>query len=288
MLEPEIRKFTASDGYRFHYRRWRTGDAPPRGYVVALHGIQSHSGWYEFSSNRMAQAGYEVCFLDRRGSGLNQEFRGHSPHPDRLVNDVVQFLTELQDRRNREAPDGPVILLSVSWGCKLAAVTAVRRSETIDALALLYPGICAKIQPRWDQKLRLDFASWLGISRRTVPIPLGDAALFTGEPKWQEFIKNDSLALHRMTVSLIQCSLELDRMSAQSPARIRCPLLLMLAGKDRIIDNAGTRRWFERVASTRRQLIEYPEAQHTLEFEPNRDRFADDLIGWLDSVREDC
>ena len=60
----------------------RTGT--PRGYVVALHGIQSHSGWYEYSSGRMCEAGFEVRFLDRRGSGENTEDRGHAVHPDRL------------------------------------------------------------------------------------------------------------------------------------------------------------------------------------------------------------
>ena len=44
MSEPEIRSFTASDGYAWQYRLFKANE--PRGDVVLLHGIQSHGGWY--------------------------------------------------------------------------------------------------------------------------------------------------------------------------------------------------------------------------------------------------
>jgi hypothetical protein len=31
-------------------------------------------------------------------------------------------------------------------------------------------------------------------------------------------------------------------------------------------------------------VAEYPSARHTLEFEPDRERFVGDLIAWLDRV----
>ena len=288
MTEPEIRQFTASDGYPFHYRHWRPEAERPSGYVVALHGIQSHSGWYGYSSGRLCEAGYDVRFLDRRGSGLNERMRGHAAHHDRLINDVVQFLAEVRSLRNTEAPAVPVVLMAVSWGGKPAVVTAARRGELIDALALLYPGICARVRAKWYQVLLLQLAELLGKHCKEVPIPLDDPRLFTGEQDWQEFIRDDPLSLHRATVSFLRSSCRLDRLAAEAPARIRCPLLLMLAGGDRIIDNKATRRYFERFASTHRRLIEYPEAQHTLEFEPDRDQFVADLIDWLNSIRSTC
>ena len=48
----------------------------------------------------------------------------------------------------------------------------------------------------------------------------------------------------------------------------------MLAGQDRIVDNAQTLAYFERLASTEREVIEYPEGHHTLEFDPEPDRYA--------------
>lgn len=285
-ISPTIEKFTASDGYRWKFRHWKPTVTPPKAHLVALHGIQSHSGWYEHSSRRLCDAGYEVLFLDRRGSGLNDTDRGHATHWSRLVNDVVQFLNFIrwQAKSAVNSPPRLTVLLAVSWGGKLAAVTASQRPELIDALALLYPGLCAQVRPRWDQLLRLKLAESLDIRRKLVPIPLRDPALFTGEPQWQEFIHRDELALHDVTTSFLIANRELDRQVPRTAAAIRCPLLMMLAGHDRIIDNAATRRYFDRLATPNKRLIEYPAAQHTLEFEPNRDEFIADLIRWLDGT----
>lgn len=284
-MEHEISTFTASDGYALRYRHWRPTDERPAGYVVALHGIQSHSGWYEYSSGRLCESGFDVRFLDRRGSGLNEPDRGHAPHHERLIGDVAQFLAEVRHDRDQTAPASPVVLLGVSWGGKLAAVTCARRPELVDALALLYPGICARIGPRLHERFLLQLAMRVGAGRRKTPIPLDDPALFTGQAEWQRFIRDDPLALREATVAFMQASCELDRLARRAPDRIRCPVLMMLAGNDRIIDNAASRRYVERIASADRRLIEYPEAAHTLEFEPNRDEFVNDLIAWLASVR---
>jgi alpha-beta hydrolase superfamily lysophospholipase len=56
---------------------------------------------------------------------------------------------------------------------------------------------------------------------------------------------------------------------------------VLLAGKDRIIDNAATRRFVEQFPTTDRSVIEYPNAHHTLEFEPGGPPFVDDLLTWL-------
>ena len=54
------------------------------GRVIFLHGIQSHGGWYPRSCSKVAAAGYEVFFLERRGCGLNSEARGDAPSFRRL------------------------------------------------------------------------------------------------------------------------------------------------------------------------------------------------------------
>src|SRR3954467_2722226 len=109
-----LQAHTAGDGYRFSYRHYPPA-APQRGQIVCLHGIQSHAGWYDHSCRRLASAGYEVSFLDRRGSGANEEARGDTPSGRRLLDDVAEVL-----RARRPPPGQPVFLLAISWGGKLA------------------------------------------------------------------------------------------------------------------------------------------------------------------------
>jgi alpha-beta hydrolase superfamily lysophospholipase len=61
---------------------------------------------------------------------------------------------------------------------------------------------------------------------------------------------------------------------------MRLPVLTLLAGRDRIIDNRRTRDFVGRFAGPK-EVVEYPEAHHTLEFEPDPENHLRDLIGWL-------
>lgn len=282
-LSPAIRQYKASDGYELNYRHWVPAGMV-QGYVVALHGIQSHSGWYEYSSRRLSEVGFDVRFLDRRGSGLNQKDRGHADHPDRLINDVAQMLSQVHWERKLAGASVPVILLGVSWGGKLAAVTAARRPELLDGLALLYPGLRARVRPRFYQRWLLNLGMALGAARKPVPLPLDDPALFTGESAWREFIFDDPLAIHEATVSLLRVSVALDEEAMRIRPQIHAPTLVMLAGRDEIIDNQATKWYLNQWGTSHLVLREYPNARHTLEFEPDRDVIFHDLIRWMKGI----
>ena len=111
---------------------------------------------------------------------------------------------------------------------------------------------------------------------------MSDPALFTANPEGQAFIAADPLGLREGTAGLLAASFIIDRLVSRSPGRIRQPALLMLAGQDRIVDNARTLDYFGRLASSDRQVIEYPEGHHTLEFDPDPSRYARDLVAWID------
>lgn len=211
MQQPEIDFFTASDGYRLHFRRWKPAKENHRATIVALHGIQSHAGWYAASSTALAEAGYDVFFLDRRGSGLNEPARGNAVHHDRLLNDVAQFLTGRRHALRQQDSTIPLILMSVSWGGKLAALTAAQRPELVDALALLYPGIRSNFKATPLQNLQLSIADSLGLRTKRIPIPLNDPELFTADSHWQEFIARDSFTLREVTVSFLLANAEDDQ-----------------------------------------------------------------------------
>ncbi len=269
-------EYTTSDGYRCRFRRYPAPGAP-RAEVVCLHGIQSHGGWYEHSCRRLADADFNVSFLDRRGSGLNHEARGDAPSFVRLLDDVADFLHPL-----RAASHRPIILLGISWGGKLAAALCRRHPQLIDALALLAPGFCPRVAPSLGQRLAI-FAARLMAPRTLFSIPLNDPDLFTATPYWQEFIRTDPLSLREATARLLVESVRLDAYLRWSAKDMHVPLLMLLAERDRIIDNARTRRFVECFPAPK-EIIEYAGTHHTLEFEPHPERWLDDLLRWLDQM----
>jgi acylglycerol lipase len=279
MTEPRAETQVASDGYPIHVAVW-PASGPVKGRVVMLHGVQSHGGWYHTLCRTLSEAGYETHFPDRRGSGANRQDRGHAPSSYRLLDDIAERLKML-----REA-DGstPIALTGISWGGKLAVITAARCPDGVDALALICPGLHPRVGVPARERLKIAWA-WLTDRRKTFPIPLSDPALFTANPDGQAFIASDGLGLHAGTAGLLAASVFIDRGVRRALPKVRQPVLLMLAEDDRIVDNARTLESFEKMAgSDDRHLIEYPGAHHTLEFEPDPTRYARDLIGWLDRI----
>jgi alpha-beta hydrolase superfamily lysophospholipase len=276
----------AADGYSWKYRRYNPNGAP-RGIVVFLHGIQSHAGWYEYSCTQLAQAGFQVFFLDRRGSGVNAQERGDAPSFRRLLDDIAEFLTALP----RTAPRGSTLgrlrvsLAGISWGGKLAVALERRHPGLVDGLILMCPGIFSKVRPTLWQRLSI-LLMRLFRPRKKYPIPLNDPELFTASPRWQQFLRDDPLRLHQATARLLIESVRLDGYLRFTPKYVHVPVLLLLAGDDRIIRNDRTRDYVGRFATPEKEIIEYPGAHHTLEFEADPVVFIGDLRSWLDKRSE--
>jgi acylglycerol lipase len=278
MSEPTAlaRTFIASDGYPLHLTLWPAAGRV-RGHLVMLHGVQSHAGWYPVLGSTLAQSGYAVSFPDRRGSGANAIDRGHARSARRLVLDLVEWLRAVR----AEEPGAGVVVGGISWGGKLAVIAAARNPELVDGLALVCPGLLPRVGVSRRQRWAIAWAFFAN-RRKKFTIPLSDPALFTASSSGQAFIAADPLSLREGTAGLLAASFIIDRLVARAPRRVHQPVLLMLAGRDRIVNNAKTRAYFQRLASAQKEIIEYPEGHHTLEFEPDPRRYALDLVAWLD------
>jgi acylglycerol lipase len=269
-LTEQIRDFTASDGYRLMFRAY-VPHCDIRGHLVCLHGIQSHGGWYEASCRKLAEAGYIVSYLDRRGSGLNWQNRGDCPSYQRLLLDITEFI----------AADGlevPVTLLATSWAGKLGVLLAAEPKPVMDRLVLLCPGLFPQVKPPLGDRLGIA-RSKVTQPTRHYPIPLNDPTLFTADAKAQQFLRDDPLSLHHATARLLVESFWLDKAINRVTKLSPLPTLLLLAGRDRIIRNEATSDWLQRVAP-QAEVMMFPEAHHTLEFEQDS-RWLYELVNWL-------
>ena len=278
---PTITTWSASDGYPIHVATWLpdVSSTPLRGRILVLHGVQSHGGWYHDLGRTLAERGYETHFTDRRGSGANRKDRGHTPTTRRLLDDVGEYLSTLMSAD----PTVPVGLVGISWGGKLAVVTAGKRPDLVAAVALVCPGLQPRVGVSFRERLRIALAYFFQ-PRKTFPIPLSDPALFTANLAGQAFIARDPLGLRAASATLLAASAFLDRQVARIPKRVRQPALLMLADQDQIVDNERTLAYWRRISSTRKAVIRYPSGHHTLEFDADPSRYARDLATWFDQA----
>ena len=161
--------------------------------------------------------------------------RGHASSCRRLVRDIVEWLQSLR----AEDPSVTSVLAGISWGAKLALITAARHPELVDGIALICPGLLPRVGVSRKEKMQIAWAV-LANRRKLFPIPLSDPALFTANPEAQAFIASDPHSLRQGTAGLMAASFIIDRLVQRVPGRVQQPALLMLAGRDRIVDNETT------------------------------------------------
>ncbi len=276
MAACECLRLRYADQYEAFARLWTPGGTA-RGAVLYLHGIQSHGGWFEGSAGRLAEAGFTVLLPDRRGSGRNDVDRGHAPSVRQVLRDAAEALDELHVRTGRER----LHVVGVSWGGKLAMALRGFAAERIASLTLVGPGLFPRVDLPMGEKARVGLSA-LARKRATFGIPLNEAELFTGNAARQAFIRDDPLRLMRATAGFLLASRRLDRLAMRSAGDGRgCPLRVFLAGRDRIIDNGRTRDFVRRLTWPEREIIEYPDAEHTLEFEAEPEPYFRDLVEWV-------
>ena len=261
------------DGYRAYARYW--SPASCRGAVLYFHGIQSHAGWYELSGRRLCEAGFAVLQPDRRGSGRNQERRGHADSHGQLLDDARACLTEL----HRLSGVTSSYVLGVSWGGKLAAAMHADNADGIDGLILVTPGLFPIVDVSAVEKFRIGW-SMVANPDRHYDIPLNDPELFTSVPKWIEYLRNDELQLHQATAGFFLASRRMDKVARKLPAAPPVPLHLMLAADERIIDNKQTEDFVRDLRWPHRAITTYHNSRHTLEFDPDCEHYLDDLVRW--------
>ncbi len=268
--------FRASDGYSFYLRHYPPTGVP-RARLVFVHGIRSHGGWYTRSCAAFAEAGFDVYFLDRRGSGLNTAYRGDTPSFRRLIDDVAQLVQHLRVEHAKL----PVFVCGISWGGKLAVALPYRCPQLVDGLVLLCPGLVPKVSPSLPQRARIAVAR---VSRpwKFFPIPLNEPDLFTASPEWQRYIDTDPHGLREATARFLFSSFSLDIYLKRAAKRVTVPTFLALAEHDRIIDNARTVAFVARFSKTP-EMVTYPGTHHTLEFERADHPWLGDVVRWIES-----
>src|SRR5919106_6277617 len=280
MIDPaggdaERRFLMAGDGVRLHYLHWRSRQSPPSAVVVFLHGIASHAGWFAETAVDLNDQGVKVYGLDRRGSGRSGGPRGHLDRYERALDDIEQLIRLVAS----EHPGAPVFLAASSWAAKLGTVYAAQRPAPLAGLLLLGPGLISQVNlAPWRRVLVV--AGHLVRPMARLPIPL-TPELYTANPPYLDFIRADPLRLLEATTQFFWETARLDRRRRRDFARLDLPLLLLQGQDDKMMDVAGTRRWFARLGVEDKAYQAYAGAGHTLDFEPDRTRYVADMLDWL-------
>src|SRR5437660_2327149 len=263
---------TAPDGTLLVYGMYEA--AAPRAAILALHGWADHAGRWRDVGERLCAAGYSTYVLDLRGHGRSGGRRGHLARFSQLLGDLQAFR-----RMVRQRTTVPQVLLGHSFGgLVVLRYLETQPSDVVAGAAVTSPYRGLAFQPpAW----KLAAGRLLADLWPTLAIPTGlRGEDLVRDPVAASQYDTDPLVHHRMTTGAWREIQWAQRAVAADARRIECPLLLLLAGEDRIVDAARARD-FAGSLTAEVDVRWYPEMYHELLLDPQRERVLDDITTYL-------
>ncbi|MHC4562768.1 MAG: alpha/beta fold hydrolase [Planctomycetota bacterium] len=274
----EVKTYLAADGQELAYVYHRRVDTKANAAIVYLHGIESHAGWFDEAADMLCRHGYDVFCLDRRGSGMNRENRGlasgHIESWEQLLSDVEAFVKPLGEQYDT------VALTGLSWGGKLALAYGLTYPDQVDGLVLVTPGMRSRVSGEACTALQVLFSA----PDDPVKIPI-EPEMFTETPVYPDKLRRDPLRLHYATAKFFIEGVELDRHIDKMMPTNALPILLVLAGKDQIIDNPAVTNIVKRGKQEILDIVIFSDQTHSVQFDAPA-RLVRQIVGFCeDHVR---
>jgi alpha-beta hydrolase superfamily lysophospholipase len=244
--------------------------------VLFLHGIGMHAVPYAAIAAGFTTQGIVLVAPDLRGHGLSEGTRGVLAPPHVLRADVGAVYESIEKRY----PGAPVVLIGDSMGGLLAADYAWRGERRLAGLALLVPAFGVA-----DGLLEKNLFS-LGEMLTSRRVPLGTPDQIhscTRNPAFARARLADPLALNEVSLSYVMNIARMQRDWPAAAAEVNFPLYVVVAGKDRVVDNKATRKVYDRTATPAPEKIwrSYQDASHTVCWDPDTPAIIGDLARWV-------
>jgi lysophospholipase len=278
--------WAAPDGWPHRAYRWpgaaAASGATPRGSMIFQAGRIDFIEKYIEACDHWHQAGWAVEGFDWRGQGGSG--RLYPGHPvdhresfDPLIDDLAAYVAGWRART-----PGPHVLVAHSMGAHVALRLVAERSVPLDALVLVAPMLrlnTGQIPPRLAPALvRIAMRAGLGRraawpdrrddSRRQSRLT-ADRARYEDSQWWKA--KMPELAGGPPSWGWLSAAFAAGDLIDRLPLeQVRVPVLLLAAGRDKLVDGATIARVAARLPDA--ELRVFPDAAHELLREADADR----------------
>ena len=265
-------QLTAADGTALFVTDYLLPVAQARGSVLVMHGLGEHGGRYRHLARFFNACGLSVRCYDHRGHGRSGGARGDVHLGDPIVQDAGIVLDDFATRF-----PAPPYLFGHSMGGLFAARFALSGSSPLRGLILSSPALAVRLNA--FQRAMLGamgrVAPWLALPNGLPPRYLSHDADAVSA------YRNDPLVHGRISARLMQSMLGAIDFCQAHAGELRIPVLMLVAGDDRLVDADGSRRFFAQLPRSTAQLQLYDGFYYEVFNELDAARPFEDLRVWL-------
>lgn len=249
--------------------------------LVITHGMAEHSECYAETAEVLVNLGYNVCAWDLRGHGRSEGKRGYVKDFRDFALDLAAFLKFLRISDRLKENFG---LIGHSMGGLITARHLVDGDPTspqprVVALSSPALGIAVEIPAVKDFAARV-------LKRFAPTVTLSNEIKYDQLTRDTERLKaypHDPLR-HDMASPELYLGMVSNMVYVMANAeRIRVPIVIQAAGRDKIVDLNAEKKFFPLIGSTDKKLLVYEDSYHEIYNDLDRAQVFKDLDGFLSS-----
>ncbi|NBO96569.1 MAG: alpha/beta hydrolase [Betaproteobacteria bacterium] len=281
-FEPTIDSLPWSYGNLAVYRWNASLPMQARGVVLMVHGLGEHMGRYSQTAQVLQQEGWICVGYDHLGHGRSEGDRGKIPFSDALVEGLVHVAQHvIAEMPSKIAQDLPLILLGHSMG-GLVVVQAIAKAR--DRM----PDICAAVLSAPALGIFLSTSEkWL---LHCIPLLVPnlclankiDTSTLCRDRAVVERYNKDPLVHRKISLRLAAWMFHASQQIDQCARDWSIPVLLLLAGKDELVDNNSARRFAQQLSAELVAVDNEPEMLHEVLNDPEKGRVLNRIADWMD------
>ena len=273
--------FTGEQDTLLYYQHWHA-EVEPTATLIITHGMAEHSDAYARLVAGLNIPNLEIYGWDLRGHGHSEGRWGVVRHFDDFSKDFVRFVNLVSEQRGHT---GPLFLLGHSMGglVNLHALFnptfQAELNSKVTGLVLSSPLLEVALKvPMLKEKAGRFFSDYL--PNFTVANELNFDDITRDRTIVKEYEK-DTLRPDRISLKFYVSLTEVMALTKGQAEQLTLPLLMQVAGNDKIVSARAAQIFFEKCASQDKHLIVYDEFYHEIYNDLGRERPYHDLTSWL-------
>ena len=266
--------FEGVGGVTIFTREWQPA-GKPHGVVVISHGLNAHSGLYEWAAQQFTSNGLAVYALDHRGRGRSEGERFFVEKFSDWTEDLATFIDIVKSRE----PGLPVFLLGHSAGGVIASGYTLAHQDEI--AGLIVEDIAYQI-PAPDIALAiLKGVSKVAPHAHVLKLKNED---FSRDPAVVAALNADPLiAGEKQPSETVAELVRADELLKKNFQKITLPLLILHGTADKVTKPHGSQEFYEKTGSSDKTLKLYEGHFHDLLADIGKQQVMADIEAWIDA-----
>lgn len=277
-MKHETGYFEGRENRKLFYQSWLPeGDI--RACIVAMHDWGTHSDRMKYPAQYLTEKGYAIYAFDLRGHRRNAgEYPGHMDDMDHIQKDIVLFLDIIKEN----AGNKEIFVMGHSFGGLISLIYAIHR-PALSGVLVSSPELGLLKKSSVGKNLSKKFSGSLSKFAPTKTIEWDiDQNHLTGDLK----ILREHIADKQKTeVISVKSAVEMNnsmKWAMKNAAKLLCPVLIMQAGNDKIVDIVKAKEFYNKVKNEDKTYKEYDGFLHELWNERGRAQVYQDMFIWLE------